>query len=67
MRYQTIIAEACEASELWIGTCISDIIEIQKRTLVKGVENCDAEEVTYELLPRLRETIQLAHNQYEHQ
>ncbi len=67
MRYKAIIADACDTSELWTGTIISDIIEVQKEQLIVGVENGDAEEVTDELFPRLRETIESAQKQYEYQ
>ena len=52
--------EAQELSGLWTNTPIADKIDIEMNALLEGVKNGDAEEVTYELLPTLKETLKFA-------
>ncbi len=64
-RYKKTLEEAQELSGLWTNTSIADKIDIEIEALKNGVENGDVEEVTYELLPRLTETIKFAEAEYQ--
>lgn len=64
-RLEKILEHARELSGLWTNTPIADKIDIEINALLAGVENGDAEEVTDELLPQLKETIQFAETQLQ--
>jgi len=64
-RYERTLDEAQELSGLWTNTVIADKIDIELAALKNGVENGDAEEVTYELLPQLKETLTFAEAEYQ--
>jgi len=64
-RYEKALEEARELSGLWTNTAISDKLDIEIELLVRGVENGDAEEVTDELFPQLKETITYAEEELQ--
>ena len=65
-RLEAIISYAKDLSEVWTNTHISDKLDMEIESVMSGVVDGEAEDVTYELLPQLKETITYADTELRH-
>jgi hypothetical protein len=64
-RLEAVLEYAYELAGLWTNTPIAAKIDTEINALKNGVENGNAEEVTYELFPSLKETLTFAEAEYQ--
>lgn len=64
-RLETTLDHAQELVGLWTNTTIANVLDVRIKEVLDGINDGDAEKVTYELFPQLTETVNYAEKELQ--